>query len=312
MHHQSSGDLIADRRFAYGRDCAADGDHAAAIDLFEQAIERAPEFAPAWFELGKARLAAGKDDAGRAFTTALHLEPEDRLGAGLYLTQISGVTDVARPAMNAAFVRGLFDQYAPRFDAHLVGALGYVGPEALFALLEKACARADRPMQFRSMIDLGCGTGLAGERFSSVCETMLGCDLSPAMIARAAAKQLYSLLETVDAVAFLTAQREPAEFILAADMLPYMGELAPLFVAVAARMERDGVFAFSAQWLADGDGFTLGVDMRFAHSVPYIEGVAAEAGLKIVALEHGTIRQDRGEGIPSLLVLLAPQGSTVW
>ena len=312
MHHQSSGDLIADRRFAYGRDCAADGDHAAAIDLFEQTIERAPEFAPAWFELGKARLAAGHDDAARAFTTALHLEPEDRLGAGLYLTQIGGVTDAARPAMNPAFVRGLFDQYAPRFDAHLVGALGYVGPEALFALVERACKRTQRPMRFRRMIDLGCGTGLAGERFKMVCGTMLGCDLSPAMIALAAAKRLYSLLETVDAAAFLTAQREPAELILAADMLPYMGELVPLFAAVAARMEPDGVFAFSAQWLADGNSFSLGADMRYAHSVPYIEAVAAEAGLKIVALDHGSIRQDRGESIASLLVLLAPQGSTVW
>ncbi len=49
----SSGNLIADRRYAFGRELAARGDLAAAADLFAQATEAAPAFAAAWFALGE-------------------------------------------------------------------------------------------------------------------------------------------------------------------------------------------------------------------------------------------------------------------
>ena len=40
---KSSGDLIVDRRFEYGQVFFREGDYAAAIDLFEQAIARSGE-----------------------------------------------------------------------------------------------------------------------------------------------------------------------------------------------------------------------------------------------------------------------------
>jgi predicted TPR repeat methyltransferase len=49
---KSSGDMVADRRFDYGRDLQVRGDLAAAVDLFTQATELAPGFASAWFALG--------------------------------------------------------------------------------------------------------------------------------------------------------------------------------------------------------------------------------------------------------------------
>ena len=50
----SAGDLIAERRFAYARAAAEEGDFSAAAELFEQTLERAPRWAGAWFALGKA------------------------------------------------------------------------------------------------------------------------------------------------------------------------------------------------------------------------------------------------------------------
>ena len=38
----SSGNLDADRRFAYAQGLRQDGDHAAAVDVFVQALELAP------------------------------------------------------------------------------------------------------------------------------------------------------------------------------------------------------------------------------------------------------------------------------
>jgi predicted TPR repeat methyltransferase len=68
----ASIDLIAQRRYSYGKAAADDGDFAAAAEMFAQALERAPDWAPASFALAEARERLG-DDAGatdsRASTT---------------------------------------------------------------------------------------------------------------------------------------------------------------------------------------------------------------------------------------------------
>ena len=59
----ASGDLIAERRFAYAKAAAEEGDFSAAAELFEQTLERAPRWAAAWFALGEAREKLGDLDA---------------------------------------------------------------------------------------------------------------------------------------------------------------------------------------------------------------------------------------------------------
>ena len=49
-------------------------------------------------------------------------------------------------------------------------------------------------MHFGAMLDLGCGTGLGGAAFRPFVDRLVGVDLSPAMIAQAAAKGLYDRL----------------------------------------------------------------------------------------------------------------------
>ncbi len=55
----SSGDVIADRRADYARMLMEAGDHAAAAELWEQALELAPDWAAGWFRLGEAAEKAG-------------------------------------------------------------------------------------------------------------------------------------------------------------------------------------------------------------------------------------------------------------
>src|SRR5438552_4387725 len=82
----SSGDLVADRRYDFARDLQLRGDLPAAADLLRQAIELAPNFASAWFTLGKIRERLGERDAAiAAFRQALRADPQDKHGAGLHL-----------------------------------------------------------------------------------------------------------------------------------------------------------------------------------------------------------------------------------
>src|SRR3954471_8584572 len=170
----SSGDLIADRRYALARDYAADGDLAAAADLYAQAVELSPGFASAWFALGEAREALGDRDGARAaFARAQAADPEDRHGAALHLARL-GAGDPAARELHA-YVRTLFDQYAPRFDRALED-LGYRAPALLCETVRTERSR------FGIMLDLGCGTGLVGAAFRPHVDRLVGVDLSGGMV----------------------------------------------------------------------------------------------------------------------------------
>ena len=94
--------------------------------------------------------------------------------------------------MPSAYVQALFDQYAPRFEAALVGDLGYRGPALLFKAVLSARAAAEKPAFFKRAIDLGCGTGLAARAFARNVDRFIGIDLSPRMIEKSRATGLYA------------------------------------------------------------------------------------------------------------------------
>ena len=152
-----AGDLIAERRFAYAKAAAEEGDLSAAAELFEQALERAPHWAVAWFALGEAREKLGDlDTAARAFRETLVADPADTQGAMARVALIGrGEMPVALPE---PYVARLFDDYAPRFDTHLINNLGYRAP----ALIADALSAVASGRHFVAALDLGCGTGLIG------------------------------------------------------------------------------------------------------------------------------------------------------
>src|SRR4030081_3536802 len=100
--------------------------------------------------------------------------------------------------MGQAYVRALFDQYAPKFETALVDDLGYRGPALLFKAVLAARHVVREPAFFKRAIDLGCGTGLAATAFVRSVDHFIGIDLSPRMIERARATRLYAELEVAD------------------------------------------------------------------------------------------------------------------
>ena len=130
----------------------------AAAELFEQTLERAPNWAAAWFALGEAREKLGDlDAAARAFRETLAADPADAQGAAARLALIG--RGEAAGALPPAYVARLFDDYAWRFDKHLIKNLGYRAP----ALIADALSAVAPDRRFASALDLGCGTGLMGD-----------------------------------------------------------------------------------------------------------------------------------------------------
>jgi predicted TPR repeat methyltransferase len=298
-HFLSSGDVIADRRYQHALDFRARGDLAAAADLLEQALELAPGFAAAWFTLGEIREENG--EAGRstvAFERALAADPADRHGAVLRLARLRG----DRPgAMPQAYVKALFDQYAPLFDGALIDQLRYRGPDQLRDLLARL--QAPRPLHFAGIADLGCGTGLVAHAFRGLYDGIAGVDLSPKMVAEARRKGLYADLAVGDMLMFLERARAASfDLVIAADAFVYVGDLSALCAAAARALVPGGWLAFTVECHAGAD-FVLGEKLRYAHSRAHVEAALAAAGLGVAAVENAWARMERGVPVPGFVVV---------
>jgi predicted TPR repeat methyltransferase len=298
----SSGDVLADRRYDRAKAHAAEGDVATAADLLAQALERAPGFASAWFALGEIR-AQGGDRAGAvaAFRAARAADPADRHGAALHLACLGAAEPAA--AMAPAYVRALFDQYAPDFDRALVEGLGYRGPMVLCDALRAVAAARHRPFRFERAVDLGCGTGLVAEALRDCCGAIAGVDLSPAMVAAARRKGVYAEIAVGDMVAFLAGRpKGSCDLVVAGDAFVYLADLAPVCRAVAHALAPDGLFAFTVETHA-GTGAVLGEKLRYAHDADHVRGALAAAGLVPIALDPASTRSEGGAPVPGLVVV---------
>jgi predicted TPR repeat methyltransferase len=297
----SSGDLVADRRFDFARDLQLSGDLVAAADLLLQATELAPGFASAWFTLGEIREQLGeRDEAIAAFRKALIADPEDRHGASLHL-MLLGAQELS--AMPQAYVRALFDQYAPKFETALVDDLGYRGPALLFKAVLAARLAIRKPAFFKRAIDLGCGTGLAATAFAKEADHFIGIDLSPRMIEEARATGLYAQLEVADMTQGLRDKPDAsADLVLAADAMVYLSDLTPLLREVKRVLVSGGLLAFTVE-THGGDGVILGEGLRYAHSAGYVRASISDAGLALSRCEDLSARNEDNAPVPGLVVV---------
>ena len=298
-----SGDPLADRRADYAAGLVEDGEPAAAADLMRHALDLAPEWAAGWNTLGTYLEKAGESvKAMEAFRRAASLDPADGLGARAKLAALGAgsVPDTLPPA----FVRGLFDQYADRFERQLRDRLGYRAPEHLMAAIRDAGGGNGR---FGDMLDLGCGTGLMGTLLRPLGRRLAGLDLSPCMLAQARAKGVYDELHEADILGFDAAEAS-LDLVVAADVLNYLGDLAPVFARVARWLRPGGFFAFTVEAHNGDEVFVLRETMRYAHSGKAVRALLTGAGLSLPVERQAALRRDRGEAVEGEIFVTRKDG----
>lgn len=276
------------------------GDAAAAERSLRTCLERDPTFVPALYALaGLLRDRGDRDGAIAAYEEVLTREPgHDR--ARHLLASLRG--DAADSAPRA-YVESLFDDFAETFDGKLSGALGYATPERLAGLLAAAAGVASGHW---TIADLGCGTGLSGLALKRLAAppggTLIGCDLSAGMLAKARVKGLYDGLYHEDLSTCLARFPASLDAAVAADVLVYVGALAPVYGAVARALRPGGLFAFSTEDAGPGEPpLVLRESGRFAHA-PDAVRAQAESRFEILAQEATTLRRDHG----------VPVAGTIW
>jgi len=309
QNQHSSGDVIADRRADYARMLAESGDHQAAAELIEQALELAPLWAAGWFRLGEYSEKAGQlDNAVKAYEKVAELDEEGIFAAPLKLAVLGAAETPEQPP--SRYVEGLFDDYADRFETSLVKKLDYSVPEKLAALIETARPSGKR---FRCAVDIGCGTGLLGVEIRDWAERLEGFDISTNMLAKAEEKGIYhhlsqadlSLDEETSGLFADGLQKGRADLVAAADVMMYLGSLEAVMPPVLALLERGGLFAFSVEDAGEEEGFVLQPSLRYAHSQTYVSNLLAAFGMEILQIQKTTIRKDAGKPLSGILFLAA-------
>ena len=271
------------------------GNAAEAARQFENALKLRRDHAPSWVGLGRARLKL--DDvpaAAAAFERARALDPKDSGIAHL----LAAVTGVLPDAVEADYIRNLFDEFADDFEDALVRQLSYDTPAQLAAFLQ--LQGADTGIR---VLDLGCGTGLMADRLARPGRIIDGVDLSPRMLERARKKDLYAELHEAELIAFLQTTSASWDLIVATDVLIYIPDAAATFAPTLARLAPGGWFGFSIE-TSSGDATELPPQTgRYRQSSARMAQDLATTGFVNIAQEPVVIRLESGKPVAGALLV---------
>jgi predicted TPR repeat methyltransferase len=307
-----------------------------------KAIGLAPDFANAWANLGmtlRARNAC--EEALVAWGRALDLQPGMRniaISYGHLLYRLNRLAEAVEfyarwqssapddpipqhmlAAMGGAerpsrasdgYVRATFDDFAESFDRNLE-ELGYRAPQLLFDAVMRS---NEPPPQSRwDVLDIGCGTGLCGPLWRPMTHRLVGVDLSPNMLSKAAARAVYDQLNCAELTDWLLDCGQRFDLAVAADVLCYFGDLSAACKAAASVLLPGGRFAFSLELMPDStptdESFVLLPHGRYQHSRRYVEAMLSASDLVIQSMSVETLRYERQEPVRGLVAVATRSSS---
>lgn len=244
-------------------------------------------------------------EAAEAYQDALRLAPEDPYVR--HLVRAAGLLPDSEQAP-AEYLETVFDGYAERFEQHLIG-LGYRVP-GLIRQAAQAILRSGGTNRLGDVLDLGCGTGLAGIMLADLpSDSLVGVDVSANMLAQARDKGIYTRLEQGEIGAFLAGATERWDLVVAADVFCYFGDLERILGAVRRHLPMGGHIVFTielrpetAPYAAPDPGWRLGAQGRYSHRHDYVTHSIAAAGLELVATAAEVLRFEGGAEVAGLLV----------
>ena len=285
LHALGLSDDVRDILYNLGCCYQDSGSVEQACIVFEQLLELAPDHLSALNNLAYLKhLQENFESARELYGRVLELDPDRQSAKHMHAT-LSGNGKQAPPQ---EYVRELFDHYSDNFEENLIKDLEY----NTFCILRQAVeGLTERKKNYAQALDLGCGTGLAGDAFHSICTRLTGVDLSENMIKHASEKRLYHELHCADIIDFLEQSNNNYDLIIAADVFPYLGNLAPLFSAARKRASDNTVFCLSSE-KTNKPEWELQLTGRYAHNPDYVASTAQKYGWTALEYFPANIRKE--------------------
>lgn len=258
-----------------------------------------PNHANAWYHLGATYMAKGnRGKAAVAFRKALELKPGNE--EALYLLTVASGKIQTREGMPRRMPVGLareyFDSIAEAYtEDQLYGK--YEGHNELCNAIRSFLVPGRIDHQ---ILELGIGTGMCGPLLRDVAAHISGVDLSGEMLAEAAkvvdekGEKIYNALIKRELHEFLQEAQEGAyDIVMAANVFGYIGALEDVFTHAARVLKPKGLFAFTADVLADGDGYAFDPEeTKFRFAKTYLQELARANGLTELKFKEAPLYPD--------------------
>jgi predicted TPR repeat methyltransferase len=263
-----------------------------AIAAYRKVLLLNPGHARAHHRLGYALYMTGAlDEAADVFRQWLVVEPENPIPRHM-AAACSGGSVPERASDD--YVRTTFDGFAASFDDVLLHRLGYAAPQLLLDVLVPVLGASGSAYE---ILDAGCGTGLCGPLLKPYARSLSGIDLSPGMLARARARNVYDRLHEDEITRFLAAHRATFDVIASADTLCYFGDLRLLAQTACRALRAGGWLGFTVERAEDVDTYRLQPHGRYSHARAYVQGVLAGAGFEAMHVIPAVLRRELGRDV---------------
>jgi len=200
----------------------------------------------------------------------------------------------------ANYVRHLFDHYADSFEQHLVNNLAY---KAHILIREQLTKYIDISKKYR-LLDLGCGTGLCGKECSEFAVHMIGVDLSENMLDAAKSLGLYNELINSDLEEFLANKYSDFDIIMAADVLPYIGELETTLDLIWQALSTHGYCIFTVESSSEPYLYSLSASGRYQHNPIMLKDLILQKNWEVISEQEVVTRTQNNAPVYSRLFLL--------
>jgi predicted TPR repeat methyltransferase len=236
----------------------------------------------AYYELGR------MDDAITLFENWLKDEPGNPVATHL-LAAYRG----KQPPQQCSreYIEQTFDAFADSFD-NVLGRLKYSGPQ----LVQNYLATLNLPATGLRVLDLGCGTGLVGEKTIPYARLLVGVDLSQAMLDQSSEKHIYHQLHRSDISEFLRATEDQYDLITCMDTFIYLGRLEETLELIFQKLTSGGKLLFSTEKLpgAYEQSYKLNISGRYSHHQDYLTTLLNKTGFDIMQMKDVAIRTESG------------------
>lgn len=263
----------------------------------KRTVELDPTNDDAWYDLGEIAQCVGKrEEAKEAYQKYFDNNPHDGEVEHLLLA-LNDATPPERASDRA--ILHIYKNFAPSYEERMLEDLKYAGPKHM---LEAVRAAIGEPEGLK-VLDLGCGSGLAGMTFKKYAAQLTGVDLSQEMVDLARARNIYDRLELGEITEWLARDEENFDLIVSCDCLIYFGDLTNIAEAALSRLKPGGVFAFSMERGARAP-FQLTDTGRYNHHPDHIREIAAACGAEVAQLNEAFLRYEYGEEVPGLYAVL--------
>ena len=176
------------------------------------------------------------------------------------------------------YTENLFELFADNYEL-VMSLLDYSVPMAMGRILGNAQG---------TIVDLGCGSGLAGKALKTPQNQIIGVDISQKMLEKAKEKNIYSDLICMYIADYLKT-RPCADYFIAADVFNYLGDLSEIIALL-----KNKKICFSVETSAECPDYQLSSSGRYLHNPEYIQKLLQENGFSNIYEEDIALRKEDG------------------